>query len=285
MRKVSFLTCEINPNKKIKVNFSGCNWNCKGCFAIAKNEIGRELSVNALVDLIIKSSNLIYGKLIEDIQATGGEPALNSNYLLSFIKQLRKIGVRKIGISTNGHLLDEKLISELSNLHVDYIKIDLKAYSDEIHKWYTGFSNENVLKAVRLLHKHNLNFYVRTIFIPDIMEFSEIEKIAKFLSSVDRNIQYRLYQFTPQYLDNKISRAPGEDEMLKNFEIAKKYLKNVHYFVYSKKIGFSQDYKFVEVRANEVLENFKKIDKISKKIDKNWDIKYFTFNQILSLNR
>jgi len=278
--KVPFLTCEESPRRKVKINLSGCNFDCKGCFAIAKQETGRTFSVEGLLNLFIKSCRLIYGCLVDDVQMTGGEPTKDPDYLLYLIRGLRDLGVSKIGVSTNGHMLDKDLVDELNSLSVDYVKLDLKAYTDEIHKWYTGKSNINVLRAVRLLHDYGLNFYVRTIFIPNIVDIPEIEKISKFLSHVDKNILYKLYQFAPEQLDVYISRSPTPKEMLKAFNVARKYLNNVEFLTY--KTAYEPNYKLVEVRADELLEKFEKIDKISKRVDRNWNIQYLTMNQVLS---
>lgn len=279
-RKVPFLTCEVSPRRKVKINLSDCNFDCKGCFAIAKRETGRTLSVEELLNLLIKSCRLIYGGLVDDVQMTGGEPTKDPDYLLYLIRGLRDLGVSKIGVSTNGYMLGKDLVDELRSLSVDYIKLDLKAYTDEIHKWYTGKSNINVLRAVRLLHEYGLNFYVRTIFIPNIVDVPEIEKIAKFLSHVDKNILYKLYQFAPEQLNVNLSRKPTQNEMLKAFNVARKYLNNVEFLTY--KTAYEPHYELVEVRADELLESFEKIDKISKLVDRNWNVQYFTMNQVLS---
>jgi|GEM_PF-513560 len=287
-KKVPFLTCEVSPRKKVKINLSGCNFNCKGCFAIAKKDVGREFSVNGLLDLLVKSCQLIYGGLVEDVQMTGGEPTKDPKYLLHLIQGLRKLGINKIGISTNGYMLDKDLVEKLKSLSVDYIKLDLKAYTEEVHRWYTDKSNVNVLRAVRLLHDYGLNFYVRTIFIPDTIDIPEIEKIAKFLSSIDKDILYRLYEFAPEQLDAKLSRKPKEEEMLGAFNIAKKYLNNVEFFVYPEskisgyKTAYDPNYKIVEVRSDELLDNFRKVDEIAKSVNRNWDLQYFTMDQVLS---
>lgn len=285
-RLVPFLTCEVFPYKKVKINLSGCNFECRGCFALAKNNIGRPFSVDALVSLLFKSCCLIYGGMVDDVQLTGGEPIIEQDYLLSLIQKLKSLGVNKVGISTNGYMLNEDLVSKLSFL-VDYIKLDLKAYTEEIHEWYTSKSNFNVLKAVELLCKYGLNFYVRTIVIPGIIDVFEVEKIAKFLSSINKNIHYRLYQFAPEQLKNKFSRVPTENEMLKAYEVSKKYLNNVEFFVYKTtktsvyKTAYDPNYEFIEVRADELSENFKKIDEIAKSVDEGWNPRYVTMDQVL----
>jgi len=52
------------------------------------------------------------------------------------------------------------VVKKLKALNISYTKLDLKAYSEDVHRWYTGKSNERVLRAVKLLHEHGLNFYV-----------------------------------------------------------------------------------------------------------------------------
>jgi len=280
-RRVPFLTFVVKPYEKVKVNLSGCNFDCKGCFALAKLEVGRAFSVEELVNLLVKSCQFIYGKTVDDVQLTGGEPTVNLYYLLSLIEKLRELSVHRIGISTNGYLLDKNLVKELRLLHVDYIKLDLKAYSDEIHRWYTGKSNANVLRAVELLNKYGLNFYVRTIFVPGIVDLDEIEKVAKFLSQIDRSIPYKIYQFAPEHTKNKLlEKSPNREQMLKASIIAKGYLDNTE--SYTTETVYEPDSKYIEVRADELLDKFKKIDEISKSIIKTWNIQYFTMNQILT---
>jgi pyruvate formate lyase activating enzyme len=280
-RKVPFLTFGLNPYKKVKVNLSGCNFDCKGCFALAKQEVGEAFSVEELVDLLIKSCQLICGKIVDDVQLTGGEPTLNVDYLLCLIRQLRELQDNKIGISTNGYLLDKDLVKELSFLHVDNIKLDLKAYTDEVHRWYTGKSNANVLGAVELLSKYGFNFYVRTILIPEIVDLDEIERIAKFLSQVDRSIPYRIYQFAPEHTKDKVlERSPSKEQTLRASNIAKGYLDNVE--GYTTDTVYEPDSKYIEVRADKLLGDFSRIDEISKSIIKTWDMQYFTMNQILN---
>lgn len=281
-RKIPFLTFVISPLRKLKINLAGCNFNCVGCFAIAKEGVGRDLSIEQLINMIKKSCAFFYGGMVSDVQITGGEPTIDKNYLISLIKGLRKLKVKKIGISTNGYLLDKNLIKQLKTLKVNHVKLDIKAYTKQIHVGYTSKNNDYVLRAAKLLHEHNLNFCVRTIFTPEIVGFEEIEKIARFLSGVNKNISYKIYQFAPEQLNEKVSKSPTDEEMQKAYSTAKKYLENVEY--YTTETAYKPDpYKCIEVRADELLQKFKKIDEISKSVIKDWDMEYFTMNQILSL--
>lgn len=281
-RKIPFLTFVISPLRKLKINLSGCNFDCKGCFAIAKEKLGRSFSVKQLIHLIEKSSIFFYGDMVEIVQITGGEPTIDKHYLISLIEGLKKLKVKKIGISTNGCLLDRNLIIELKSLEIDHLKLDIKAYTPRVHLEYTGKDNICVLRAVQLLHEYNLVFYIRTIFTPSIIGFEEIEKIAKFISGVDKNIPYKLYQFAPEQLNSKISRPPTAEEMQKAYFIASKYLNNVEF--YTTETAYKPDpYKCIEVRADELLQRFKRIDDISKSVIKSWNMEHFTINEILNL--
>lgn len=280
-RKVPFISFVISPYRKAKINLSGCNFDCKGCFAIAKEEVGRDFSVEQVINLITKSCSFLYGQMVDDIQMTGGEPTINRRYLISLIKNLRDLNVKRIGISTNGHLLDRSLAEELKSLDVDYIKLDIKAYTETIHTAYTGRTNTYVLRALRLLYEYNFNFYVRTIFTPQIIGLDEIKKIARFLSEVDRTIPYKIYQFAPEQLDKRLSRYPTHQEMKEAYSIAREYLDNVE--SYTTETAYKpHPYKCVEIRSDGLLEDFKKIDDISKSIIKDWDMQYFGMNHILN---
>jgi len=277
-RKVPFITFCIKPTKKAWINLAGCNFDCKGCFAIAKENVGKNFTVNELIDFFFKACKLIYNEMIHDIVITGGEPTLNPSYLIELIKGLRGISAKRIALSTNGYLLDKSLIEQLKALKINLIKLDIKAFSEEIHYWYTGKSNKNVLNAVKLLYEYGLNFYVRTIFMPNLVDVEEIEKIAKFLSSISREIRYRIYEFDPKHAKNPITRKPTLKEMLKAFKVAKKHLEYVESIPAS--MVYDSSYEYVEVRDDTLLDRFKKIDKISKSSIKGWNMKSITFNEV-----
>lgn len=286
-RKVPFITFAEHPDqgRKAWINLSGCNFDCRACFAIAKHEVGTPLSVEELVSLVIKSCEFIWGKgkMVDRTVITGGEPTVNARYLVALIRRLRELWVTKFELSTNGYLLDTDLLDELRSLEVDLlVKLDLKAYNDEVHRWYPGKSNTNVLRAVELLHEYGLNFYVRTIFIPNIVDVDEIEKIAEFVSHIDRSILYRIFQFAPEHGNSAISRRPSREEMLRAANIAQRHLENV---VISTSASSRPEYNYVEVRADELLEHFNKIDEISRSILSTWDMRYVGMDQIIGCDQ
>jgi len=150
----------------------------------------------------------------------GGEPTIYKKAIIDLVKSCNT----KIFLSTNGYLVDGKFIREMEQSGLDEVHIDLKAYSQNLHEWYTGKSNKNVLKAIELLNNSNLNFEVITVFIPGIIDREEIEKIADFLSRINDNMNYRIIRYVPV---GDISRRPTKSEIKEAVTIAKKYLKSV----------------------------------------------------------
>ncbi|RJX15236.1 radical SAM protein [Candidatus Bathyarchaeota archaeon] len=278
-RKIPFITFCIKPNKKAWINLAGCNFDCKGCFALAKDDVGRPFTVEAFLNLFVKSCMQIYGEMVYDVVITGGEPTLNPTYLLNLIKGLQKLSIKNIAISTNGYMLNEKLVKLLKTLQVNLVKLDIKMYDEKLHRWYTGKSNKNVLEAAKLLHKYNINFYVRTILMPGIVDHDEVERIAYFLSSIDRRIPYRIYEFAPSHAKIKVTRKPTLEEMVEAYHAAKKYLDHVEAIPASQ--IYNSEYAYIEVRDGKLMERFKWIDKASKLAIKTWNMKYLTFDEVL----
>ena len=279
-RRVPFITFCIKPARKTWINLAGCNFDCKGCFAIAREDVGRPFSVTELTDFFIKACKYVCGGLVADVVITGGEPTLNPSYLVNLIKRLREVGVSRIALSTNGYLLDENLISQLKDLNVDLVKLDIKAFSEDIHYWYTGRDNRSVLRAARLLYNHGLNFYVRTILMPNIVDVDEIERIARFLSSISPEIPYRIYEFDPLHARQPVTRKPTLEEMVEASKVAKRYLAHVEAIPAS--TVYDSSYEYVEVRDEALMDKFNEIDEISKRAIKGWKMKSVPFNAILS---
>ena len=155
-----------------------------------------------------------------------GEPTID-NDLIDIIRILKKLKVNSILLLTNGYNLDEDMVKELKNAGVDEVEVSIKAYTDDIHIYYTGVSNKRVLENFKLLWDMGVKLRCETVLIPKLVEVDEIEKIAKFIASVNSSIPYRIDKYT---------RVPGTPwreatfaEVLEAVRVAKKYLTNVSY--------------------------------------------------------
>ncbi len=229
-RYVPFITLSLSELKpRVWITLSGCNFTCKGCFSIARDPVGEPMTVEQLINLVNKSSRNYYGDTaLEEAVITGGEPTLDRGFLRDLTLNLKmRVGVRHITLSTNGYLLDRNYVTELKATGLDEVKLDIKAYNESIHQWYTGMSNRPILKAVRHLCESEIDFRVETVLMPGIVAVGEIERIASFLAQIDPGIRYKVVKFAPGEAREKVTRRPSDDEIHLAVNSASKYLRNV----------------------------------------------------------
>ncbi|HDS45586.1 MAG TPA: radical SAM protein [Methanomicrobia archaeon] len=159
---------------------------------------------------------------------TGGEPTLDKDYLLGLVTGLHERAFSEIVLMTNGYALgtDEQYVAELEAAGLTEAHVDVKAFSDDLHRSYTGKSNQPVLKAVETLNASGIKLLVQTIYMPGLVEASEIEQIAQFLASINRDIRYRINPFVPIFAFEKVTRRPTLDEIERAYKLASQYLPN-----------------------------------------------------------
>lgn len=110
---------------------------------------------------------------------------------------------------------------------IDEVCISIKAVSKKIFEDFTGMNNPRkvLTNFRRYVNTPHLKVRAESVFIPSYIDTREIEKIARFIASVDNTIPYRIDGYIPKKRDR--FRRPTEGEMKEAQMIAKKYLKNV----------------------------------------------------------
>lgn len=117
-----------------------CNFNCFYCFEDGNKNYGTmsEIVVDKLIGYIYSNRD----KYIT-LHWFGGEPLLGFRQIKRISDQLNDIGVKYTStIITNGSLLSKKIISELENLHLQYIQISLDGVAKD-HDCRRTFKNGN----------------------------------------------------------------------------------------------------------------------------------------------
>jgi pyruvate formate lyase activating enzyme len=127
----------------------------------------------------------------------------------------------KVTLVTNANVLPD-----LS--YTDTIEVGLKALDDRLHFDYTGVSNRATLDNFDQLIKMGKKLVVDTVLIPDYIDADEIERIAVFVASRDKNMPFILLPYFPSG-DNPW-RRPGLGEMDEVARRVKKHLGQVFYF-------------------------------------------------------
>ena len=215
----------------VSLFFHGCNFTCKGC-------LRRVYMYDCHLSEIPKTSRLNFltiDKLIEILEKTepkiavfeGWEPTLDP-MLAEIADSIRNNEIRTV-LLTNGYLYPP--VDSF-----DEIKVSIKAFSHQVHKYYTGKSNRRVLRNFKSIYDNAPEkLSAETVLIPGLVDIDEIESIAKFISSIDPTIPLRIDCYWP-VVPNTPWRAPTREEIRSAVIRARKYLENVHFLSSDAKI-------------------------------------------------
>jgi len=108
---------------------------------------------------------------------------------------------------------------------VDQVIFSIKAVSEDIYRKYTGRSNKPALKHFAEIAKMGKNLHAEVVLIPELIEAEEIEKVAKFVGSIDPNIPFRIDAYFP--VPECPWRPASNQEVEHAAELAKKYMNKV----------------------------------------------------------
>ena len=81
---------------------------------------------------------------------------------------------------------------------VDQVIFSIKAITPSLHRDYTGYGNDAILKNfVAIASCKFVSLHTETVFIPGYVDEDEVLRIADFIASVDRSIPFRIDAYLP----------------------------------------------------------------------------------------
>jgi pyruvate-formate lyase-activating enzyme len=210
-RRIPFITLsEYAP--RVWVTMAGCNFRCRGCFSIAREEVGEPLTVQELLSLISSSARARYGERLEEVLLTGGEPTLDQEYLLRLVRGLKELS-DQVTVQSNAHLLSPAYLDRLLEAGTDRLLVDLKAMDRERHVWYTGHTNHEVLENIAYASSR-VPMVVNTLLIPGIVDMDEILRMVEFLRDLDPiELEFRINPFRAELSPESMSCTPTDEEL------------------------------------------------------------------------
>lgn len=131
------------------------------------------------------------------VTLSGGEPLLQPEFVLSFLKEMKKRNIHT-AIETALHVPTETLEAVLPWL--DLIYADFKIFEPEAHKKYTGVTNERIKKHIRLLleSENRDHVIIRTPMIPGLTTKDDnIAGISRFISALSKKVSYEILNYNP----------------------------------------------------------------------------------------
>ena len=215
--------CHYKPGKNIlSVGTFGCNMSCSFC---QNYEISQQVQKSEYIETdklinIIETLNDNIG-----IAFTYNEPFMWYEYIYDVVK---KIKGRNKDISTvlvtNGYVNKKPLEKILP--YIDAMNIDLKGYTNKYYNNICGAKLEPVLDTLALASMY-CHIEITTLMVRGENDsIDEIENIAKFIASVDKNIPLHLSRYFPRY---NLNNPPTDIEsIIKARDIAKRYLNYVY---------------------------------------------------------
>ncbi len=134
----------------------GCNLRCAYCWAQKKvwtpEKFGKFYTPREVSEKLIKMNYAL-------VRVSGGEPTICKKHLLELISLFPE---NKLFIlETNGILLNEDYIEELSNFKNIYVRVSLKGVDEKTFEQITGGDGKffkNQLNALELLKKYGIKY-------------------------------------------------------------------------------------------------------------------------------
>ena len=187
-----------------------CGHCAEGCYSGARMLCGKEMTVGEVITEIL-ADKPYYGDT-GGVTFSGGEPFMQPEFLASLLKAAKEQGIH-CGVETNASLPFE--VMEQALPFVDVWMIDLKAFDDELHKKYTGVSNESVKENLIKLDRSEAKIVLRTPVIPGVNDTAqELENIVQFAAGL-KNLDY--YEVLP-YHPLGLSKQVENTEFIRQFD-------------------------------------------------------------------
>ncbi|MDF2485314.1 MAG: cutD 1 [Herbinix sp.] len=171
-----------------QTNIADCKL-CGACISAcpvdAISMVGKEYTPQEVIDVIIKEKKY-YERSAGGVTFSGGEPTFQYEFLLQLL-QLAKAEQLHICLETNGLVSEPRLI-EISQ-YVDLFLFDYKHSEDELHRKFTGTSNQSILNNLELLNRLQKPVILRCPIIPGINDTREHFDAIRLLKQKYKNIE------------------------------------------------------------------------------------------------
>jgi pyruvate formate lyase activating enzyme len=219
-----------NPesHKILPEKLEGCNLR-RGfdqSFSMDKDEVGKEVSVDELMNEILKD-RIFYDESEGGVTFSGGEPLMQPEFLYDMLKECKAEGIHTT-IDTSGYSPFEVMKKSLD--YTDLFLYDLKLMRDDLHTKYTGVSNQVILKNLIELDQHRKKINIRIPIVPELTDTNEnLFAIRGFISNLNNIAEVNLLPYH-RIGEGKYARFGKENKMNDTVSPEKKNLENIRQF-------------------------------------------------------
>ena len=230
-----------NPesHKILPEKFDGCNLR-RGfdqSFTMNKDEVGKEISVDELMNELIKD-RIFYEESNGGVTFSGGEPLMQPEFLKEMLEECQANGIHTV-VDTSGFASTD-IITEIAQ-STDLFLYDIKLMNDGKHQEYTGVSNQTILKNLIELDQLGKKIIIRIPIVPELTDTNEnLFAIRGFISYLNNVVEVNLLPYH-RAGGGKYTKYGRENKMGDTVSPERKNLENIRdFFIESKykvKIG------------------------------------------------
>ena len=156
--------------------------------------IGQDMSLEMLQKEIEKD-RIFYETTGGGVTFSGGEVFMQPEFLLDALKLCKEMGVHTT--------IESSFMTRFENIekvmnYVDQFIVDIKLIDNDLHKEYTGVSNEIILANIQKLMHYDVSLLIRTPLIPNITATKEnLCAIGEFVSQLEHTVDIELLNYNP----------------------------------------------------------------------------------------
>lgn len=184
------------PGIRFVIFMQGCPLQCKFCHNrdTWQPGIGKNYTVDEIVKKVLRSKPY-FETTHGGVTVSGGEPLLQTPFLIELFKKLKKYNIHTV-LDSAGSIPINNSIKELLS-YTDLVLLDIKHIDSKKCIDLTGMSNENTLNFAKYLNDNNIPMWINQVIVPGITDDSEDLKHEKEFLNKFSNIEK--IQFLPYH--------------------------------------------------------------------------------------
>ncbi len=199
----------------------GCNFRCSFCqnceisqSALSEYPYIKNLTPAGLAELAsVTPSNL-------GLAYTYNEPIVNYEFVIETARHITEKGLKNVMV-TNGYINEEPLHELLR--YTDAWNVDLKGFSDDFYREYTGGKLTPVLHTLKTIREENKHLEITTLIIPGLNDDERTfnDMTVWIASELGKETVLHLSRYFPRYKMNIASTPLKTLENLQSIALQK----------------------------------------------------------------
>jgi len=213
----------LPSHKTFTIATPGCNLHCKGC---QNWEISQVKAVDVVENPLFQETFVPPAYVVEMAVASGSrsisfsytEPVIFYEYMYEIARIAKEKGLYTIMVTAL--YIEEEPLRKLLDV-IDAFSVDLKFFSDDSYRKYSGARLEPILKNIKRVFEAGKWLELTTLLVPKYIDREQLENISKWISEeLATWVPWHISRFFPYYKAMDLPVTPVE-EMIKAYEIGK----------------------------------------------------------------